>query len=227
VDETLGGERYEDLTSCGDGQNALVFRAFDKVEQRDVAIRFLIDADELILRSEVEKLQKIDHENVVSVYDVTRLTNPTSRVTELCIVLEFIDGGTLSHLLPRGVTPALAHILGHGVISGVEAVHGSGIVMGDLHDKNVMYSALKQQIKIIDPGGWRNMPEMKTGSREATLDDDLLSIGKILQKIIWRAGGFEIAAVFDEETKTAKSFGDWRAALERAIQAARDKGQAT
>jgi serine/threonine-protein kinase len=98
--------RYSGKTYVGSGGMASVYRAFDEVLRRTVAIKELTeqlrgnaDVRSLFLK-EARKMAAVRHQNVVQVYDVSDEGDiPT-------IIMEYLEGGSIASKLGRGpLTP--------------------------------------------------------------------------------------------------------------------------
>src|SRR5215213_7748849 len=95
------GERYELQDRLGHGGMATVYRARDLKLDREVAIKLLADnfaGDEEVRRRfsrEARLAAKLDHPNVVQVFDVGEDDDRPY------IVMEYVDGGTVADRLGR------------------------------------------------------------------------------------------------------------------------------
>jgi tRNA A-37 threonylcarbamoyl transferase component Bud32 len=81
---------------------------------------------------EYQILDQIHHPHVVSLYDVQIFDE------QLCLIMEYLEGPTLSEQLQSGPlsVPAVAE-LGVQVLSGLAAVHRSGIIHRDIKAENI------------------------------------------------------------------------------------------
>jgi serine/threonine-protein kinase len=92
----MNNARYENKTYIGSGGMASVYKAFDAVLEREVAIKEMAEQlrgnqeiRDLFLR-EAKKMASIKNQNVVQVYDVSDEGNvPT-------IIMEYMGGGNLA-----------------------------------------------------------------------------------------------------------------------------------
>ncbi|HUZ93635.1 MAG TPA: protein kinase, partial [Edaphobacter sp.] len=94
-------DRYVISEPCGSGGFGTVWRATDKQESRDVAIKRLSTrgADNIVaLRQEADSIIKLKgHKNIVQVFEVFELGG------EGFLVMEYVDGETLEATLRRHV----------------------------------------------------------------------------------------------------------------------------
>jgi serine/threonine protein kinase/formylglycine-generating enzyme required for sulfatase activity len=133
---------YEVLEVLGKGGFGIVFRAFDEVLQRVVAVKVLAPqmaatspARKRFLR-EARSSAQVRHENVVAVHAVEEQPLPY-------LVMEFIPGETLQQRLDRTGPLDLPEILrvGRQIAEGLAAAHGTGLVHRDVKPANVMIEA--------------------------------------------------------------------------------------
>ena len=146
-------DRYMITEVVGVGGMAYVFKAFDKVCNRVVAVKILKDefmSDAQFRRrftNESKAITMLSHSNIVDVYDVS-LEGDT-----LYIVMEFIDGITLKEYMEKkGVlTPNEALHFLKQILAGLSHAHERGIVHRDIKPHNIVL--LKDgTIKITDFG---------------------------------------------------------------------------
>ncbi|MBM3982126.1 MAG: hypothetical protein FJ304_18055 [Planctomycetes bacterium] len=144
---------YEVLQVLGRGAFGIVYRAFDDVLQRVVAVKVLAPqmaatspARKRFLR-EARTSAAVRHENVVQVYEVGEQPLPY-------LVMEFIPGETLQSRLDRvgPVEPAEVVRIGRQIADGLAAAHGTDLVHRDIKPGNVLLEGGNQRVKITDFG---------------------------------------------------------------------------
>ncbi len=165
VGQNLGP--YRIVTPLGAGGMGEVYRAHDEKLGRDVAIKvlpegFARDAGRLgRFRREAQSLAALNHPNVASIYGLEDATGT------LCLVLELVEGETLSNRLGRGplsLQETLA--LAVQVAEAIEAAHERGIVHRDLKPGNVMVSDAGR-VKVLDFGLAKSEPAAPAGADSA------------------------------------------------------------
>jgi DNA-binding SARP family transcriptional activator/WD40 repeat protein len=128
-------ERYELQEEIGRGGMGEVYRAVDTWLERDVAIKVLSsealgeDARDRLL-AEAQAAARLNHPNVVSVYDVGEMDG------QPFIVMELVEGLTLHKHRPESQAEKLAIVL--EICAALEHAHAQGIVHRDLKPENVM-----------------------------------------------------------------------------------------
>ena len=143
---------YEMLEMLGKGGFGIVFRAFDDVLQRVVAVKVmapqmaaLSPARKRFLR-EARSYAKVRHENVVQVHAVEEKPLPY-------LVMEFIPGQTLQQRLDGAGPMEVAEVLGIGrqIAEGLAAAHATELIHRDIKPANVLIETGPQErVKITD-----------------------------------------------------------------------------
>jgi len=142
---------YEIQSPVGAGGMGEVYKAQDTRLERTVAVKVLTahlsSSPEVRQRFEREAktISKLSHPHICALYDVGE-----SDGTEY-LVMEYLEGETLTQRLARGPLPA-EQVLRYGVemAEALDQAHRQGIVHRDLKPGNVMVS--KSGIKLLDFG---------------------------------------------------------------------------
>jgi len=154
---TFLAAKFEFLEVIGEGGMALVFKARHPHLDKLVAIKILQaseQSDEAVRRFEREArvISKLDHRNIVTVYDfgVTEKKQPY-------MVMEFIEGKALDVILEEqdylALEPALSILL--PVCDGIAHAHDHRILHRDLKPGNIMLKQVADQPaipKVLDFG---------------------------------------------------------------------------
>jgi formylglycine-generating enzyme required for sulfatase activity len=145
---------YEVLQVLGRGGFGIVFRAFDDVLQRVVAVKVLAPqmaatspARKRFLR-EARSSAAVRHENVVQVYAVEEQPLPY-------LVMEFIPGETLQQRLDRTGPLDVPEILriGRQIAEGLAAAHATELIHRDIKPANLLIEGgAHHRVKITDFG---------------------------------------------------------------------------
>ncbi len=152
VGKRLDG-RYEIREIIGVGGMAVVYKAYDCIEDRIVAVKILkeefISNEEFIIRfkNESKAIAVLNHPNIVKVYDVSF----GSAVQY--IVMEYVDGITLKQYIEkqRSLRWKDAVYLTIQVLRALQHAHDKGIVHRDVKPQNIMLLA-DGTIKVTDFG---------------------------------------------------------------------------
>jgi len=142
---------YEILAAAGEGGMGEVYRARDTRLDRTVAVKVLSarlgDRPDLQKRLEREArtISKLTHPHICALYDVGQQGGVDF------LVMEYLEGETLSHRLVRGPL-AIEQTLKYGVeiAAALETAHRQGIIHRDLKPGNVMLT--KSGAKLMDFG---------------------------------------------------------------------------
>jgi len=145
-------EHYEIVRRLGAGGSGVVYLATDTLLQRPVVLKILrtglLSAEQMrttVLR-EARLASAIEHPNVCAIYEVGESAD------EAYIVMQYVPGQSLDHLIARG--PASLQLLlsvGIQIADGLQAAHALGIFHRDLKPQNVMLTD-GGLVKILDFG---------------------------------------------------------------------------
>jgi tRNA A-37 threonylcarbamoyl transferase component Bud32 len=133
-------DRYEVVEELGHGANGVVYKANDAVLGREVALKelsgHLKDGDVVAprFRQEARALARLNHPNIVQVYDFIEHDG------RMWMAIELVEGGTLASLLERrNYLPASeATGLAQRIADAVGFAHERGVVHRDLKPLNVL-----------------------------------------------------------------------------------------
>ena len=148
----LGG-RYEVEEELGRGGMAKVYRGTDTVLGRPVAVKILAPqfADDPSFvdrfRREAQAAARLNHPNLVSVYD----TGSDDGVH--FIVMEYVEGKTLADYLAGGgrIMPQRAIEISEAVSQALTAAHAQGVIHRDIKPGNIMITP-SGDVKVADFG---------------------------------------------------------------------------
>ncbi len=132
---TLLSNRYRIDAKLGEGGMGLVYRAHDTLLDRSVAIKTLTPAvfgEEGARRfvREAQSAARLNHPNVVSIYDAVEEGG------QFAIVMELVEGQTLRELLPVSVERLIEITV--QILRGLEYAHAQGIVHRDIKPENII-----------------------------------------------------------------------------------------
>src|SRR5271157_2892878 len=170
---TLLGGRYRLDAQIGRGGMSTVYRAFDIVLERPVAIKLMhreiaSDSDQLErFRREARSVAQLNHPHVVTVIDAGEEPSPDGHDPEgngavgtPYIVLEYVEGETLKDLIraegPLEIPQALAYAI--EIARALGAAHEHLIVHRDVKPQNILISD-EGGAKITDFGIARTLTE--------------------------------------------------------------------
>lgn len=152
VGKRLDG-RYEIMEIIGVGGMAVVYKAFDNIDNRIVAVKILKDeflANEDFRRrfkNESKAISVLSHKNIVKVYDVSygdRLQY---------IVMEYVNGITLKEYIEQQgtINTREAVYFVTQILRALQHAHDKGIVHRDIKPQNIMLTS-DGTIKVTDFG---------------------------------------------------------------------------
>ncbi len=158
--------RHIVLDRLAGGGMGVVYVAYDPQLDRKVAIKLLRGTrgagDPRALQREAQAMAKLQHPNVVTVYDVGE------HAGQVYVAMELVQGGSLRQWVraaPRSWAETLDVFLAAG--RGLWAAHERGLVHRDFKPDNVMVSD-EGRVLVMDFGLARAIAN--TGTREDTID---------------------------------------------------------
>ncbi|WP_279345164.1 serine/threonine-protein kinase [Streptomyces sp. HP-A2021] len=158
--------RYRLVESIGQGGMGRVWRAADEILDRQVAVKEMridgLDAEDSGTRRErtlreARATARIDHPNVVRVYDVV------DEGERLWIVMELVAGRSLERILAEEgpLDPGDTARIGLGLVAALRQVHARGVLHRDIKPGNVL----------VETGSGPAGPARGTAARRVVLTD--------------------------------------------------------
>lgn len=173
MQEIIGRDigRYHVIEKSGRGGMATVFRAFDTKLEREVAIKLIRrrafaqgDWTRTFRRFEIEakSLARLDHPNIVRVYDYGEFEGAPF------IVMELLDNGSLKQRLGRPIPVPQAAVILAPIADGLAYAHRKGILHRDVKPSNILFK--KDGTPVLTDFGIAKIIEGPNANRTITKD---------------------------------------------------------
>lgn len=160
-------DRYRVVRRLGSGAYATVYLAEDTLMGRQVAVKVVEDVADVDSRAlrEAQAAAKLDHPNIVTVFEVMRQDDRTYLFTE------YVEGHTLRQALARHRLSDVEILeAGIQICRALEHAHRRGVVHRDIKPENVMVLDSDEiDVRIMDFGVAR-LEDLSS----ITLDGDLV-----------------------------------------------------
>lgn len=196
-------DRYEIVTSVGEGGMANVYLANDIILDRNVALKVLrgdLENNEKFIRRfqrEAKSVSDLSHPNIVEVYDVGEEEG------QHYIVMEYIDGKTLKQLVQKRGALTVAEVIDimAQITDGLKSAHAAYIIHRDIKPQNIMIQD-NGMIKITDfgiamsmnatqltqtnsvMGSVHYLPPEQASGKTATMKSDIYSAGILMYELL-------------------------------------------
>ena len=196
--------RYQIKSKLGEGAAGIVYKAFDPVLQRNIAIKIPKVTDNSIdnnikagqdFYTEAVMGGQFQHENIVTIYDVGR----DNHIDYL--VMEYVDGVSLKYHLKKLKTLDIAYVVEavYRLCLALDYIHFNDIVHRDIKPDNVMINAANDVVKLMDfscasrtsdlasdqTGSAPYMaPEIHLAGNLAGIQSDIFSLGAVMYELL-------------------------------------------
>ena len=215
TDPGLAGRRfgaYEVLEQLGAGGMGRVYRAKNVTLERIVALKTLapiLSADEAFVQrflKEARAAARLNHPNIVQIYDFG------CEEGTYYLAMEYVDGPSLRTLLGHArLAERDAIVLVRHAVAALAVAHAAGIVHRDIKPDNLMLTARKDRLKLVDLGIAKRMdedkgltqtgqavgtpqyisPEQIRGVRDVDARADIYSLGATLFQLVTGRAPYE------------------------------------
>jgi serine/threonine protein kinase len=161
---------YEIVSSIGSGGMGEVWKARDTRLGRIVAIKQVKEQHSERFKQEARSIAALNHPNICQIFDIG----------DDYLVLEYVEGKSLSSLLPEQETVELAI----QIATALEEAHQHGIIHRDLKPSNIMVTD-KGSVKLLDFGLAKLYEQDQSKSNLPTADFPATQAGAILGTVAY------------------------------------------
>ena len=165
--------RYEVRQTLGQGGMGLVYRAYDTVVRREVAVKTILDipdpASLQLFYKECDVLASMSHPNIVEIFDIGEFEEDGKK--KPYFVMPLLPGTTLDHFVRKSshhlTVERTVEIISQ-TCRGLQAAHERGLVHRDLKPSNIFVME-DDSVKIIDFGVAHMADTHTTRAQKGTL----------------------------------------------------------
>jgi eukaryotic-like serine/threonine-protein kinase len=165
--------RYEVRQILGQGGMGLVYRAYDTVVRREVAVKTILDipdpASLQLFYKECDVLASMSHPNIIEIFDIGEFEEDGKK--KPYFVMPLLPGTTLDHFVRKSshhLTVERTVEIMSQTCRGLQAAHERGLVHRDLKPSNIFVME-DDSVKIIDFGVAHMADAHTTRAQKGTL----------------------------------------------------------
>jgi eukaryotic-like serine/threonine-protein kinase len=165
--------RYEVREILGRGGMGLVYRAYDTVVRREVAVKTILDSPDSaaleLFYKECDVLASMSHPNIVEIFDIGEFEEDGKK--KPYFVMPLLPGTTLDHFIRKAshrLTVERAVEIIFQTCRGLQAAHERGLLHRDLKPSNIFVME-DDSVKIIDFGVAHMADAHTTRAQKGTL----------------------------------------------------------
>lgn len=194
--------RYSDIERLTAGGMGVVYRAYDTILAKPVAIKTLIfdHLQEILVprfQREAMVVSKLNHPNIVSILDFG-----ISNQTEPYMVMDFVVGKNLEELVEEHGTQSIAEIveIGRQICRGMAHAHSKGIIHRDLKPSNILIADQAEpgnNVRIVD-FGIAKMNDAEPGANEQ--EGALTQVGTVVGSPLYMSPEQVRGEIIDERS---------------------------
>lgn len=172
----------------GSGLFGVVWRARQSCPERMVAVKFVNRETGMAFNATAhanELVRAGPHPNIVTVYEVRKITHPEDGAEVDAIVMEWIGGKSLGERLveKRLLTLDEARGICEGIFSGIEHLHNHDVTHSDLHEGNIILSEHGPKIIDIDYSSAKAVARLTTLNRKMAIEADISQVSAIISRM--------------------------------------------
>jgi serine/threonine protein kinase len=165
--------RYEVRQILGQGGMGLVYRAYDTVVRREVAVKTILDIPDpnslQLFYKECDVLASMSHPNIIEIFDIGEFEEDGKK--KPYFVMPLLPGTTLDHFVRKSshhlTVERTVEIISQ-TCRGLQAAHERGLVHRDLKPSNIFVME-DDSVKIIDFGVAHMADAHTTRAQKGTL----------------------------------------------------------
>ena len=153
--------RYDVVALLGTGGMGVVYRASDRLLQREVALKVLTERSAAIRRRfllEARSLARLNHPGIVAIYDAGEASGIPY------IVMELATGPTLGDLAAGGMTVGFAVRATIRLLDALHYAHENDVLHRDVKPSNIVVRS-DGSVKIMDFGLARRISDLSAGTQ--------------------------------------------------------------
>ena len=207
---------YRILEVLHESDTCTVFLARHRRLDRLVALKELKDrpvnpeGQQAQFQREASALQKVNHPNIVSIYDARRVAG------RQMLVLEYVAGSTVQELFDKHELPAVGVVctMMRQIALGLGHMHDRGLIHGRIRPDNLIWQEDQALAKIVGFGGTCRSSSTPPSD---TATPDLLDLAQVFHCLLRDTSAMQTPTDVNVRSPSGKSVDDLRPDIEPSL----------
>ncbi|CAD8183250.1 unnamed protein product [Paramecium octaurelia] len=184
-------QRYQRIKLIGQGSYGKVYKV--KNQANELRALKIIAKKDFTDQNEIENMKKLDHPNIMAIYEIAQDDNYYYIVSQLCEGTELFDEIHRRIKKNQIFTEDEVRYIFKQILSAIAYAHDKNIMHRDIKPENILIDPKDQHIKIIDWGLSKDMTDLvsikqKIGTIDYAAPEVLLEKGYDKKCDLWSCG---------------------------------------
>ncbi|CAK74200.1 unnamed protein product (macronuclear) [Paramecium tetraurelia] len=183
--------RYEKICQIGQGTFGKVYKV--KNQANELRALKIIAKKDCAIQNEIENMKKLDHPNIMAVYEIAQDEQFYYIISQLCDGVELFDEIHKRIKSNKQFTEEEVRYIFKQILSGIAYAHDKNIIHRDIKPENILIDPTDQHIKIIDWGLSKDLTNIdfikqRIGTIDYAAPEVLLEKGYDKKCDLWSCG---------------------------------------
>ncbi|CAD8085675.1 unnamed protein product [Paramecium sonneborni] len=183
--------RYEKISQIGQGTFGKVYKV--KNQANELRALKIIAKKNFTIQNEIENMKKLDHPNIMAVYEIAQDEQFYYIISQLCDGIELFEEIHRRIKSNKPFSEEEVRFIFKQILSGIAYAHDKNIIHRDIKPENILIDPTDKHIKIIDWGLSKDITnidfiQQKIGTIDYAAPEVLLEKGYDKKCDLWSCG---------------------------------------